>query len=707
VLEEISMIPTRDELIERLGGEFAADGLLDHFSNPDLEAYRPVLSALLDQGAWDLLADSFYQVMPFGTGGRRGPVGLGPNRFNPHNLATSVQGHVETMRDLFAGQELAVVVAFDVREFQDLRELYPRDVANPLLGWRSRDFARLAAEVYAANGVRVHMLDPEGEAFMSTPELSFAIRQLGANGGLNVSASHNHPDDNGGKFYNVHGGQEVPPQDERMVSIVEGVLSYQRVPFDEAVDAGRVVLMGPQMHRDYLDLNLAFARHPDVRDLRIVFSNLHGVGDQTAGEILAEAGFEVHMVPSQLAHDGSFPGAPFNAPNPEYPAALAPAEEVAREVDADLVLACDPDADRIGGLSHEPDGSWRFLTGNELTCLVVDFLLRGRQGKSFVITTEVTTGLFGRIARGLGAEVVDHLLVGCKYIAEIVRELEEAGRIEEFVMGCEESHGFLLSPAVRDKDSGGVALVLAEMAALEKQRGSSLGQRLGRIYKEFGPVFNAQVPLVMQGAAGKRRIEAIQAALRAEPPTDIGGTPVTAFFDRQDPRGVFGPIVSTTDAAARNVLVFHLGDRERVVIRPSGTEPKTKIYVEVIGEPLGVDASDEALDEANAAVGARAAELATAMTATALQRVDIELPGYAFAMSPLVSIEHRQDFCDAFLPELRRRVTAGEDVEAWIDGHLRPYGKGARDMVRGAVDAWLAELRDENAELAERIAAVF
>ncbi len=700
------MIPTRDELIARLGGEFAADALLDHFSNPDLEAYRPVLSALLDQGAWDLLADSFYQVMPFGTGGRRGPVGLGPNRFNPHNLATSVQGHTEYMRAMF-GDDLSVVVAFDVREFQDLRELYPRDVPNPLLGWRSRDFARLAAEVYAANGVRVYMLDPEGDAFTSTPELSFAIRELGASGGLNVSASHNHPDDNGGKFYNVHGGQEVPPQDERMVSIVEGVQSYERMPFDEAVAAGRVTLLGPEMHRAYLDLNLGFARHPQMRDLRIVFSNLHGVGDQTAGEILAEAGFEVHMVPSQLAHDGSFPGAPFNAPNPEYPAALAPAEDVARDEDADLVLACDPDADRIGGLSREPDGSWRFLAGNELACLVVDFLLRDREGSSVAITTEVTTGLFGRIARGLGAEVVDHLLVGCKYIAEIVRELEEAGRIDEFVMGCEESHGFLLSPDVRDKDGGGVALVLAEMAALEKAQGSSLGQRLRRLYKEFGPVFNAQVPLVMQGASGKKRIEAIQAALRSDPPTDVGGTPVTAFHDRRDPEGVFGPIVSDTDAAARNVLVFHLGDRERVVIRPSGTEPKTKIYVEVIGEPLGLDASDEALDAANTRIRERAAELAAAMTATALARVDIELPAYAFAMSPLVSIEHRQDFCDAFLPELERRVAAGEPTDPWIDDHLRPYGKGARDMVRGSVDAWLDELRKTDAPLADRIAVAF
>ena len=702
------MVPNRDTLIERLGSEFAADALLDYFSNPDLEPYRPVLQRLIDDDRWDLLADSFYQVMPFGTGGRRGPVGIGPNRFNPHNLATSVQGHVAYMRSLLGAEaDLSVVVAFDVREFKDLRELYPGDVPSPLLGWRSRDFARLAAEVYAANGVTVHMLDPEGATFMSTPELSFAIRRLGASGGLNVSASHNPPDDNGGKFYNVHGGQEVPPQDERMVAIVEKVDSYQRLPFDEAIAAGRVLLVGPQMHRDYLDLNLRFGRHPELRDLKIVFTNLHGVGDQTAGEILREAGFEVHLVPSQASHDGSFPGVPFRAPNPEYPASLGPAEALARELDAGLVLACDPDADRIGGLSLEPDGSWRFLTGNELCCLVCDALLDGRSEPAFVITTEVTTNLFSRIARSYGAETVDDLLVGCKYIAEVLRELEEEGRVAEFVMGTEESHGFLLSPEIRDKDAGGVALVLAELAAMERRAGSSLGQRMRRLYRRHGPTSNIQVPLVMQGASGKRKIEAIQSALREHPPAVIAGTVVTEFFDRRDPEGRFGPILSETDAAARNVLVFHLGGSERVIIRPSGTEPKTKIYVEVIGAPLADDAPDADLDAALDAVAARALDLAIGITAIALDTVGIELPGYAFRMSPLVSVEHRQDFCERFLPELRRRVASGEPVDSWIDDHLRPYGKDARDLVRGAVDAWLDELRPDDTALADRIAEIF
>jgi len=611
---------------------------------------------------------------------------------------------VAYLRDLL-GEDTAlrVVVAFDVRQYQDLRETYPADVPNPVRGWSSRDFARLAAEVYAANGVEVHLFDPDGDPLMSTPELSFAIRELGAHGGLNVSASHNHPDDNGGKFYNVHGGQEVPPHDERMVTIVEGVETYDTIPFAEGVAQGRIVLMGPELHRRYVDLNLGLARHPDARDLRIVFSNLHGIGDLTAFEILREAGFDVHLVPSQAAHDGSFPGVPFRAPNPEYPSSLDPAVELATELDADLVLACDPDADRIGGLGRRADGSWRFFTGNELSCLVCDALLDGREGPSVVVTTEVTSGLFGRVAAGYGAQVVDHLLVGCKYIAEVVRGLEDEGRVGEFVMGTEESHGFLLTPRIRDKDGGGVALVLAELAAVEKARGSTLVDRLQRLYKRFGAVRNTQVPLVMQGSAGRKKIEAIQAKLRANPPTEIAGAPVKAFFDRRDPEGIFGPIKSGTDAASRDVLVFHIGDSERVIIRPSGTEPKTKIYVEVIGEPVGVDATDQALAESAAAVDRRAHQLEVGITDVALSAVGISLPSYAFRMSPLVSIEHRIHFCEEFLPEFSRRVSGGEPVSAWIDEQLRPYGKDARAMVQGSFDAFLDEIRRDSEQVAQKL----
>jgi hypothetical protein len=211
----------------------------------------------------------------------------------------------------------------------------------------------------------------------------------------------------------------------------------------------------------------------------------------------------------------------------------------------------------------------------------------------------------------------------------------------------------------------------------------------------------------MQGAAGKRKIEAIQAALRDDPPSRIGGLDVTAFYDRRDPEGVFGPIVSGTDAAARNVLVFHLGDSQRVVIRPSGTEPKTKIYIEVIGEPLAGDSTDEELAAATHAVQERADELAIAFTAIALKTVGIELPGYSFRMSPLVSVEHRRHFCDEFLPGLRERVVASEPTAAWIDDQLRPYGKDARDLVRGAVVAWLAELRETDAALSDAIDRAF
>ena len=258
-------------------------------SNPDVAAYQPLLGRLLDDQQWDLLLDSFYRVLPFGTGGRRGPVGIGPNRINPYSITSSVQGHVAFLKKVFPGEALRVVIAADVRCFQDLRGIYPADVPNPMLGMTSKDLARLSAEVYAANEVEVWML-PETDPVHGTPELSYCIRQLEAHGGLNISASHNHPDDNGGKFYNALGGQEIAPRDEEMVAEVERVTEVRSMPFEEARAAGRVRDLPEALYDGYLDLNLGLSLAPEHRAATVVFSNLHGVGDDTAGVIL-EAGW--------------------------------------------------------------------------------------------------------------------------------------------------------------------------------------------------------------------------------------------------------------------------------------------------------------------------------------------------------------------------------------------------------------------------------
>jgi phosphoglucomutase/phosphomannomutase len=540
------------------------------------------------------------------------------------------------------------------------------------------DLAAQAACIYAANGVEVHLLPPDGDRFMSTPELSFAIRRLEAHGGLNVSASHNHPDDNGGKFYTELGAQEVPPHDARMVEIVGAVDEVHTTSWEEALRSGRVHLLDDGLHESYLREVSEVLRGTE-RGAKVVFTNLHGIGDQTAGEALERAGFEVHYVPSQRAHDGLFPGVQFRAPNPEYPSALGPAVELARRIGADLVLGSDPDADRIGAMApnpRDPDGPWRFLTGNELSALVAAARFAGAGPGKIGVKTEVTTRLFSRVVRGAGGQVVEHLLVGCKYIAGVLRGLEVegrfgdvAGRLEDVLIGTEESHGFLLALDIRDKDSAAPALVLAELAAERKAAGSTVVDALEDLYRDHGAVANVLVPLVMEGAVGRKRISEIQEGMRADPPTHIGGREVTAFFDRRDESGVFGPIVSATDRAARNVLAFQLGDDHRVVIRPSGTEPKTKIYVEAI-HPVG---PDDEVDAILATAREDAERLGRDFVRTALALVGLELSEVGAGCSMLLPVEHRIRFADEVLPEAVRRATRGVpggEIRQWLEAEI-------------------------------------
>ncbi len=661
IRRELRQLASRPEHAEE-----AAGNIERWLSGAEFARYRSLLVALIEQGSWDTLLDSFYRVLPFGTGGRRGPVGLGPNRMNPWSVGTSVQGNIAFMRDRFgADAALSVVVASDVRVFRDLRGAFPAGADNPLLGMTSVDLARESAAIYVANGCTVHMLEPGTDRYLATPELSFLIRRLGAQGGLNVSASHNHPDDNGGKFYTEHGAQEVPPFDEAMVRQVEAVTEVRTMSWEDALATGRIHFVGADLHDAYLAESSQVLRGSS-RSARVVFTNLHGVGDDSVGDALERAGFEVHYVASQRAHDGLFPGVPFRAPNPEYPSALEAAVELAREVDADLILATDPDADRIGGMAPTGDGNtWRFMTGNELSCLVAEARFAGQPPGKIAIKTEVTTQLFSRIVRAHGGQVVEHLLVGCKYIAGVMRDLETTGRsgdvsgsLDDVLIGTEESHGFLLTGDIRDKDAIAPALVLAELASERKDAGSSLLAALEGIYARHGAVANIQMPLVMAGAVGRQRILAIQEGLRATPPSEIGGRPVTRFDDRRDEAGVFGPIVSDTDRSSRDVLAFQLGADHRLVIRPSGTEPKTKIYAEAI-VPAGDDL-EASLERARG----EATAMATAFVALALDIVGLQMPPAGLHCSPLMGVDDRLAFADEVLPAVVRAAEAGEGADA-------------------------------------------
>ena len=323
--ESFSSIDLDDDLkqaaLKHLEDWLSVDKFADLIEPSD---YRPLLEWMVASGPADLLLDSFYQVMPFGTGGRRGPVGVGPNRINPYTLAASIQGHVEYLRaHLAAGTDLKVVVAYDVRRFEDLRGVYPKEVANPMLGLSSKDLAQIAASVYVAAGVTVHMLPDQPADFISTPELSFLIRRYGAHGGLNTSASHNHPDDNGGKFYNASGGQEIPPDDERMVEIVERISEVRAMPYAEARASGKILDVTAEDRQAYIDLNLALRMKPEPGAAKIVFSGLHGTGVNTVGRCLQAMGFKKDKqyfdTPEQLEFRGDFLNVKFRSPIPRCP----------------------------------------------------------------------------------------------------------------------------------------------------------------------------------------------------------------------------------------------------------------------------------------------------------------------------------------------------------------------------------------------------
>ena len=703
------------------------DGLLDGRPGD----YRPLLEWMITGEKFNLLLDSFYQVMPFGTGGRRGPVGIGPNRINPYTMASSIQGHVQYLRDLLPGdprqqdQELKVVVAYDVRQYEDLRQLYPPDLPNPVYGFSSRDFAHIAASVYCAGGVTVHMLPDELNEYISTPELSFFIRLLGAHGGLNVSASHNHPDDNGGKFYNGKGGQEIPPNDERMVKIVETISEVASMPYSAALETGLIRPITAEHRQAYIDLNLGLRLRSEPGAAKIVFTPLHGTGRNTVGRCLNAAGFEegkqFFTVEAQREYRGDFANVKFRTPNPEVPESLELAIEEANRVGADVALATDPDADRIGAAVRR-NGEMVFVTGNELAIILTRYRMESlqRAGKlpatPLVLKTEVTSGLMATIAESFGAQIIGDLLVGFKYVGDVLDQLERTGHfgdlkagLSDFVLAAEESHGLLLTPEIRDKDAAGAAIVLAELTSDLKEAGKTLYDYLIETYKRFGYCRNLLRSTIMQGAAGTAAINDIQERLRSDPPLSIGGVKVLSINDYWDEQA-FGAFKSDTDRSSRNLLTINLDNGLRAVIRPSGTEPKNKVYIEKASEPLGAYASDEEFEDMQKAIDDEVLAFSNAFMATMLKLIDVELPSYALEISDLVSLENKRHFVEKFVPAFEDRAKAvlekqldADSVQTWIDSELKPYGADARLLVARAFRSWLAACRRDEPELNESI----
>ena len=623
----------------------ALANLTKWLTQPEFAGYRPQLEWMIGTAKWSLLVDSFYQVMPFGTGGRRGSVGIGPNRMNLWTLGASVQGHCEYLRRRFPEEsKLAVVLAFDVRQFEDRRGVYNKDLPNPVLHLSSREFCQHAAGVYAANGIHSHILAPDSKRYIPTPELSFNIRYLKAHGGLNMTASHNPPDDNGSKFYDERGAQPVPPEDWLMSEYVDQVVTIKTLAWADAVRSGKVHYLEDAPHRAYIELcrKESLIPPPKSDEFRVVFTPLHGCGWFCAGETLEAQGFKPIQVPEQQTPDGQFPNVT-KTPNPEVAECMDRGEKVAREKHADLVIATDPDADRIGGLActtADGAGDYRVLTGNEIASLLTHFKVSqlARAGtlpkNPIVVSTEVTTSQIARIGRHFECQVIADLLVGFKYHADVIWQLESTGQFgdvrgtpSDFVIGTEESHGILATPHLRDKDSACAALLMAEAALYQKRQGKTLIDYLDDLNRQFGYFRNEVINIVMTGLEGKQNMAKMLDAIRAAPPSSIAGLKVKSFEDLRDENGRMGAFKGETDKAARNFLIFRLagdGLEAKVSLRPSGTEPKAKAYIEVCSEPRGAGVPDAAWQAACAKIDSTIQQLATAFLKLALATVGQE-----------------------------------------------------------------------------------
>ena len=515
------------------------------------------------------LEDAFYKNLEFGTGGLRGIMGAGTNRMNKYTVGMATQGLANYMLGRFPGaKDLSICVSFDSRN-------------------HSREFAHITADVMSANGIHVYLFDD----IRPTPELSYSIRHKGATAGVMVTASHNPKEYNGYKVFWSDGGQITSPEDKDIVAEVNKVSEPSMVKFVPGAGAAPIDIMGADVDecylRDILSLTLspeACARHADMK---IVYTPLHGCGVRLVPECLKRLGFKhIYHVPEQDVSDGNFPTVV--SPNPEEQSALEMAVAKAEEVGADLVMATDPDADRMGIAVRDPQGRMVLFNGNQTASLMTYYVMNrwkelGKLGKGkYAVKTIVTTSLIKEIAESFGAPCYD-VLTGFKYIAEVVRRKEAEGG--EFICGGEESYGFNLGQFVRDKDAQISASIIAETAAWAADQGLTLYGLMEKVYAEYGLHRDAMVYIVRKGVEGTREIAAMMTAYRNNPPADLGGAPVAKVVDYLEPE--------KTGLPKSNVLQFFSADGDVVSVRPSGTEPKIKFYFSTKGPDA--DAKIEAL----------------------------------------------------------------------------------------------------------------
>ncbi len=550
------------------------------------EATREELKALA--GKEEEVTDRFYQRLAFGTGGLRGVIGAGTNRMNIYTVRQATQGLANYINKM-QGADKGVAVAYDSR-------------------WMSDVFAKEACLCLAANGIKTYRF----ESLRPTPELSFAVRQLGCMAGIVITASHNPREYNGYKVYWEDGAQITPPHDKNIMEEVAKVTSWSEIRTMEESDArvlGLYHVLGEEMDEKYRQKLREQSIHPEIireqaKDFTIVYTPLHGTGNVPVRKVLAELGFEkVYVQQEQKIADGRFPTVSY--PNPEDPKAWELALALAKEKDADLVLATDPDADRLGVYCKDREtGEYRSFTGNMSGMLIAEYILHERKAmgtlpkRPVLVETIVTTDMAKAVAAAYDVELVE-VLTGFKYIGEQIRLFEADDR--EYVFGLEESYGCLAGTYARDKDAVVAVMLLCEVAAYYKKKGMTLWDAMVSMYEKYGYYKEGLTSIEKKGISGKQEIETIMDRLRNETPDKLGGYQVLANRDYQ--KGIRFDRVKQeetgVDLPTSNVLYYELSDNAWVCVRPSGTEPKIKFYYGVKGSSLAdADAKLEELKDA-------------------------------------------------------------------------------------------------------------
>ena len=520
------------------------------------------------------IKDRFYKELEFGTAGLRGVIGAGTNRMNKYTVGRATQGLANFINKMKI-ENPSVVISYDSRHM-------------------SKEFSEIAALVLNANGIKVNLFDN----LRPVPELSFSVRYLNATAGIMITASHNPPEYNGYKVYWSDGAQIVPPIDKGIIDEVLSIKDFSLIKTinkNEAIEAGLLNYVGEEIDDAFINALKSSCLNPEIikkeaKNVKIVYTPLHGAGNLPVQRILKELGFEnVYVVPEQEKPDGDFPTVSY--PNPEDSKAFELALKLAKEVDADVVLATDPDADRLGVFSKMSNGEYVSYTGNMSALLICEYELSQKKEKGIlpnngaIITTVVSSELTKAIAENYGAKVFE-TLTGFKWIGEKIRKFEEENSYK-YLFGFEESYGCLIAPHARDKDGISAVMALCEATAFYKNKGWSLWEQMIKIYEKYGYYREGQVSIVLKGADGAEEIKNKMAKMRSNPPTELAGLNVLEVRDYQEHviKKADGE-VSETDLPTSNVLYYELSNNSWCCVRPSGTEPKIKFYMGVKGSTM-------------------------------------------------------------------------------------------------------------------------